>query len=322
MKSKTTLVNNSTTSKRRARYTVKMLLCLVLIVAGLSIAACSSNGDENDVPNANDATTVHEQGLAIVSIGPAITEVLVDIGMGANLVMVDNFSALVAGVPAGIPTLDMMALDVESILMMEADKIFATDMILWGGDPLAIVAESGATVIYVSTSSTLAEIKDGIAYIADAAGNTAGGAALVADMAAQMDEIAAIASTITTVRTVYFEIDAPPSMFSFGEGSFLNEVIELVGAQNIFASYGAWVSVADEQVIDRNPDVILTNVFWIEDPIADISARSGWDSITAVASGNIHAIDADASSRDNHNLMTAMWEIARAVYPEYFAGGN
>ena len=41
----------------------------------------------------------------------------------------------------------------------------------------------------------------------------------------------------------------------------LNEMIQTIGAENIFANQDAWISpTAEESVIDANPDVILTNV--------------------------------------------------------------
>jgi iron complex transport system substrate-binding protein len=117
---------------------------------------------------------------------------------------------------------------------------------------------------------------------------------------------------------VYFEISAAPFMYSFGDGVFLNEIIEIIGAENILAGQDSWLSVAEESVLDADPDVILTSVNYIDDPVGEIKSRAGWQTITAVANGDVYYIDADASNRPNQNIVKALHEIALAVYPDKY----
>ena len=39
---------------------------------------------------------------------------------------------------------------------------------------------------------------------------------------------------LTTKQKVYFEIGPSPNLYSFGNSTFLNEMIEIIGAENIF----------------------------------------------------------------------------------------
>lgn len=78
-------------------------------------------------------------------------------------------------------------------------------------------------------------------------------------MNAEIQKIADIGKSITDKKTVYFEIAAAPYAYSFGSKTFLNEMIELIGAENILASQEGWLSVDTESVIATNPDVIMTN---------------------------------------------------------------
>jgi len=289
-----------------------LYICLLLVFAAI-VAACSNN-HTNDL--SYDTST--DSLPSIVSIGPAITEVLVELGAASQLIAVDTFSAMIPGVPAGLPQFDMMAIDAEAIMVLGADKVFATEMIRFGEDPLTLVAAAGTQVTYVSVSNTLDEIMTTLEFIGQELGRAEEGYALAQNMREEIEQVRSIAATIATPRTVYFEIGSAPSLFTFGEGTFLNEILELTGAINIFAADGMWIAAADEQILARDPYVILTNDIWVEDSVGDISARPGWSAINAVANGRIFTIDADSSSRDNHNVLQAMWEIARAVYPEYF----
>ncbi len=74
-----------------------------------------------------------------------------------------------------------------------------------------------------------------------------------------------------------FEIAALPNIYSFGQETFLHEMIELIGAKNAFADEESWISVSEEAAVAKNPDVILTNVSYIEDSVGEILARTGWE---------------------------------------------
>ena len=267
------------------------------------------------------AITLPEEINRIISIGPSNTEIIVTLGLGDKIVAADSFSADVYGLPRGITTeLDMLSLDAEYVVSLTPDIIFVTGIARAGGtdDPLAPVTAAGITVIYMPTSASLDEIMEDILFIAAVLSKYEAGEAVVMDMQAEINEVREIAISITTPRTVYFEIYPSPWMVSFGSGTFLHEMIELVGATNIFEDEEGWVSVSDENLLLLNPDVILTSSDFMEDPTHEIASRPGFDAITAVQNGNIHVITANYSNRPNHNITRALWEIAIAVFPEYF----
>src|SRR5699024_9933189 len=124
--------------------------------------------------------------------------------------------------------------------------------------------------------------------------------------------------TITDKKTVYFEISPAPSAYSFGKGTFLNEMIELIGAENILSSQDGWLAVETESIVAANPDVILTNVNYIENPVDEILSREGWSGVNAVANKNVYYIDNQAASLPNENIVKALKEIAVAVYPDVY----
>lgn len=138
-------------------------------------------------------------------------------------------------------------------------------------------------------------------------------------MQAELDRIGEIGKSITDKKKVYFEISAAPNLYSFGSGAFLNEMLELIGAENILAEEQGWLPVDSETVVAANPDVILTNVNYVEDPVSEILGRSGWENITAVSTGQVYYIDNLASSLPNQNIVKALDQMAQAIYPEYYA---
>ena len=142
--------------------------------------------------------------------------------------------------------------------------------------------------------------------------------ALVDGMQAELDAIGAIGATVTEKKRVHFEISAAPYIYSFGDGVFLDEMLTLIGAENVYADQQSWIPVADEVALAADPDVILTNVNYIPDAVGEIKARPGWAEVKAVKSGDVYPIDNMASSLPNHNIVKALREMAEAIYPELY----
>ena len=305
------------------------MLCLVLL-----LAACGAQNPEpthaSHASGAGTRPTVDREGFElslpdeinrIITIGAASAEIIVALGLGEKIVAVDMWSSDVVGLPADVSTdLDMMNLNAEFVISLMPDVIFVTDMVRAGGmdDPLAPVSATGISVIYMPMSESLDEIMEDIFFIAAVLDRYETGEAIVLDMQARINEVRETAARITTTRTVFFEISPAPWIISFGYDTFLNEMIELVGATNIFGDQAGWFSVSAEDLLMLNPDVILTSTDFLDDPIGEIASRPGFDSLLAVQNGNVHLINANHSSRPSHKITLALREIAVAVFPEYF----
>ena len=257
---------------------------------------------------------------SVVVLAPSIAETLVALGCGDLIVGYDAQSVGLAGLPADVPTFDMMQPDMEQLAALKPDVLFVSNMTLYDqSNPYQQLIDLGVCVLCVPTANSIAAIQEDIAFIAAAMGKTAEGDTLIADMQAELDRIAAIGATVTDKKSVYFEIGAAPSMYSFGSGVFLNEMIELIGAENVLADQEGWLAVEAETIVAADPDVILTNVNYIDDPVAEILGRSGWEGMSAVQNEQVFYIDNMASSLSNQNIVKALDQMAKAVYPELFS---
>lgn len=257
---------------------------------------------------------------SVVVLAPSIAETLVSLGCSDLIVGYDAQSVGLAGLPADVPTFDMMQPDMEQLAALKPDVLFVSNMTLYDQtNPYQQLIDLGVCVLCVPTANSIATIQEDIAFIAAAMGKTAEGDTLIADMQAELDRIAAIGATVTEKKSVYFEIGAAPNLYSFGTGVFLNEMIELIGAENVLADQEGWLAVEAETIVAADPDVILTNVNYIDDPVAEILGRSGWEGMSAVKNEQVFYIDNMASSLSNHNIVKALDQMAKAVYPDLFA---
>ncbi len=278
--------------------------------------------EKPDTDRAGNTIDIPDTVERIVSLVGSTTEILVDLGLGDKIVAIDTNSVSFAGLPADLPAIDLMSPDIEALLAVDADLIFVSNITDAGGETSVLqpLIDEGVTVAYIPTSESFSEIMEDIRFIGAATSSSKEAAELIETFQSGIDELASIAATIPEEerRTVFFEISALPYLYSTGANTYLNEAISLVAAINVLADQESWIPVTEEAAIALNPDVILTNVNYIEDPAGEILGRPGWDNVTAIMNGDVYQIDNNRSSLPNHNILEAAWEIARAVYPEYY----
>lgn len=316
----------------------KLLTLFTALALALSLAGCSgqTGSDQSSVSAPGSASsvsssakpTVDPSGAAVeipdaihsvVVLSPAVNEVLVDLGCGDKIVAYDAQSVGLEGLPEDVPVLDMLQPDMEQLAALRPDVLIVSNMTLYDQEnPYQQLMDMGVCVLCVPSADSIADIQASLTFLAAAMGKPAEGEALIAEMQAELDRISAIGQTITEKKKVYFEIGAAPNLYSFGSGVFLNEMIELIGAENILADQEGWLAVEGETVAAANPDVILTNVNYLEDAVGEILSRSGWEGVSAIQNGQVYYIDNMASSLSNHNIVKALDEMAKAVYPEAY----
>ena len=254
----------------------------------------------------------------IVSTAPSNTEIIADLGMADRLVAIDRHSVNVLGIPDGLPLLDFFYPDAEVILGLKPDIIIASGHNPTGSgeDPFRLLRETGIPVVYVPMSKSIDDIYTDIAFIAGLLSVQQKGGEVINTMMAQIAEITQRTAHVENQTSVYFEISAAPEMLTFGRDSFLDSMISAICARNIFANDNWIVSPGAESIIERNPDVILTNVNYIDDPIGEIKSRPGFEHINAVINNRVYLIDNDSSSRPSPGIILALRQMSYAVYPD------
>jgi iron complex transport system substrate-binding protein len=300
----------------------KLTLTIITVILALSVFGCKAEKGKEIIDRSGRTVVIKGEGNRIVSTAPSNTEIIADLGQAHKLVAIDRHSANIAGLPAGLPLLDFFHPDAEVIINLEPDIIIASghNPTGTGEDPFRLLREMGIPVVYISMSRSIDDIYKDIAFIAELLQAGKEGEKLIDSTRTQIAEIAQSAerraAQIESRRTVYFEISAAPDMMSFGKDSFIDDMLTVIGARNIFGNEDWLVTPSAEAIITRNPDVILTNVNYIDDPIGEIKSRPGFNHINAVINDRIYQIDTDSSVRPSARIVLALRQMAEAVYPE------
>jgi len=309
----------------------KLLLGVAMIMTVCAISACGAKGNTDVSESAADTTaaiTIDRGGNEIslpasiekiMIAGPSNAEILSGLGMADKIIAADTYSEGVEGIGSDVTFFDMATPDVEQILALAPDVFFVTGMVQAGDDNVyKQLTDAGVCVIYIPSSNSIKGIEEDIQFMADVMGVSAKGTEIVQGMQSKIEAIREIGAGITDKKSVYFELAAAPAMYSFGDGVFLNEMIEIIGATNILADQESWMAVTEESILEANPDVILSSVNYIENPIDEIKSRAGWDVVTAIKDDAVYSIDTDASNNPSQNIVKALEEMAKAVYPDKY----
>lgn len=120
--------------------------------------------------------------------------------------------------------------------------------------------------------------------------------------------------------SVYFEVSPLEyGLWTTGNGTFMNEIAEILGLKNIFADVDGWAEVSEEQVIERNPDYIVTVTMFYGDgptPEEEILSRAGWQDMTAIKNNKVYNANSDEISRPGPRLVDAAEMLYEFVYGE------
>ncbi|MCR1952341.1 ABC transporter substrate-binding protein [Clostridium sp. DSM 100503] len=299
----------------------KILSLVFAMLFSLALFAGCSETTKTMTDREGNEFTLPKKIEKIISTAPSNTEVLVELGLADKLVAVDNYSVDVEGINQELPKIDFRNPDAETIIALEPDIIIASGHNKAGdNDSFQLVKDAGIPVVYIPSSFSMDGIYGDIEFIAEITKTQNKGKEIVDNMKKEVEAIKAIGDKITDKKKVYFEVGSGAQLSSFGQDTFLNEMIEIIGAENIFANEKSWISPAPESIISANPDVILTNMPDINGvkAVDDIKSRDGWDSITAVREGQVYGIDTNESSRPSQNVIKALKEMAKAIYPNEY----
>ena len=168
---------------------------------------------------------------------------------------------------------------------------------------------------------TLAEMYDVLRTAAAITGHEAETEELIVSLQERVAAVEGVIATAETTPLVFYELDStePSAPWTAGPDTFIDTLITMAGGQNLAGEMtGEWVQVSSEELVARNPEVIiLGDYIWGITPEM-VAERAGWDAIDAVANGRVYPFNDDLASRPGPRLVDGLEEMARLIHPELF----
>ena len=195
--------------------------------------------------------------------------------------------------------------NIEQIIALEPQVVLMATM-AQTVEQVDALEKAGIRVV-VSDAQDIEGVYYAIRMIGALMGKDAEAEALAADMQAAFAAIADKAEN--TGKTVYFEVSPLQwGLWTAGKGTFMDELATLCGLTNACADVDGWAAISEEQVLERDPDYIVTITMYYGEgptPVEEIASRPGWDALKAVRNDDILNADSNEISRPGPRLIDA-----------------
>lgn len=241
----------------------------------------------------------------IVALTASDVEILYAIGAGDTLVGRGEYCDYPAEALEVVSVQSGYETNIEQILALEPQVVIMATM-AQTVEQIEQLENAGIRVI-VSDAQSIAGVYEAITLIGAVTGHNDEAAALVASM---QEAFARFEGMEATGKTVYFEISPLQwGLWTAGKGTFMDELAGMLGLENAFGDVDGWAQVSEEQVLERNPDYIVTTSSYYGEgptPVEEIVSRVGWEQVTAIANDAVFNADNDEITRPGPRLVHAI----------------
>lgn len=253
----------------------------------------------------------------IISLIPSNTEILFGLGLNDKIVGVNDYDDYPPEV-ADKEKVGSMEFNIEQIIALQPDIVFAHEsgIASLGGAKDQLEA-AGVKVFVVTNARDFNETYTTIEQLGRATGKLPEAEKIIANMKVKVEEIEAKLQDVQP-KKVFVETSDEPEIYTPGKDTFMQEMLEMIHAENIAADTDGWFKIDAEQIITKNPDVIVVTYNYVPDILTKIPLRAGFDTITAVKNKAIVQVDENITSRQGPRLADGLEELAKAIYPEAF----
>ena len=242
--------------------------------------------------------SLDQPATRVIALSAADCEVLFAVGAGDLLVgrgEYCDYPAQVLDVPA---VQSGMETNIEQIIAL-APQVLLMSAMAQTEDQVKQLEAAGIKVV-VSDAKDIAGVYSAITMIGALTGHDTEAAVVVSGMQGTLDALAARAGELEG-KSVYFEVSPLQyGLWTAGKGTFMDEIATMLGLKNVFADASGWAEISEEQVLQANPDVIVTIAMYFgegQTPVDEILSRPGWQDVTAVKNGDILNLQNNELSR-------------------------
>lgn len=245
----------------------------------------------------------------IVTVAPALTELLFELGVGDRVVGVSRYDDVPESVKALPKVGGFLDPNVEAIVALRPDLVLA---VANAGNRIHLERVAKLNVpVYVVPGNTFADIFSAT----DAVGSVLGGDA--AKRAAELN--ARLTDTVRDLeranrgkhRTKTLVIYAYNPLVVGGPGSFVDRIIEVAGGDNVAKVGSEYPTYSIEHVLETAPEVIIDAT----EVATEAPPWKSWTSVPAVRDGRVHRVTMGGFMRPGPRIVEGLRRMSAFLHP-------
>ncbi|MBH9580856.1 ABC transporter substrate-binding protein [Staphylococcus felis] len=284
---------------------------IIVLMTMIILAGCNFKGEQpGDTKESSD-----KDPQRIISLMPSNTEILYELGLGDAVIGVSTVDDYPKEVKDKMQ-FDAMNLDKEALIKAQPDLILAHETQKASqGKVLESLEKSGIHVEYVKDAQSIHEMYDTFEDIGQLTGEEKEADALVKETQKHIKAVVEEIPQAQTKPSVFIEVSSEPEIYTVGNHTFLNDMLKQLKSKNVFSDVDNWPKVSKEQVIQKNPDVMVSiSGTSNKEYQKEVEERSGFEVVNAVKNQRVVAVNDDLLSRPGPRLDDGLKKLRDAIY--------
>jgi iron complex transport system substrate-binding protein len=286
---------------------------LALLIIALTLTACSPT--EQTPPqyffdDLGRLVAINGTPQRIISLAPSNTEILFALGLGDKVVGVTDWCDYPPEALEKEKVGSYDTPDTEKIVALNPDLIlvaYGTTM-----DVINNLVGLGLTVFGIKTTD-LDDLLNDIRTIGEITDKELEAYALTSEMAVRIQAVTNQTEELEERPRVFYIVWHDP-LWTAGSGTFIHELIEKAGGVNICQNITGYTTISIEEIVARNPEVIITSE-WSYDWAINATELA---STNASQTDRIYQGDDDLVQRPSPRLVEGLEWFAHFIHPEIF----
>jgi iron complex transport system substrate-binding protein len=254
--------------------------------------------------------TIEKEPQKIVSISPEMTETIFALGLGNKLIgrteLCDYPSEVVDIKSVGT----LYEVNTEIIVELNPDIIFVSSLVK--EEVVKQLMDNGLTVVTLNWNESFEGVYSYINTIGAILNKKEDAMKYTEMMKEKVDKLVASVEGLEK-PTAYFVVWAGESDSTATGDTFLGEMVEMAGAQNIAVDGVNW-SYSIEQLIDKDPHIIICPKS--NNLKKQIETLDRYKDLTAVKEGRIYEVDDNLYFRQGPRLVEGLAKLIEVFHPE------
>ena len=264
------------------------IAAIIFLVGVMMNATADTQRQESTLTVTDDygrTVVVPANPQRVVSLSPAVTEIMFALGAGDLLVGRTDFCVYPPEAEQ-IPSIGGISnLNIEKILSLNPDLVISGSMV--GKKVTDQMDAMGTPMVCVIEKPRFEALYDNITAIGRLVGKETAADSLCELLSGEVSELLSDSATLSLCHSVYYVVGfGAGGNFTAGGNTFINDIIRMAGGRNIAEEVEGW-SYSLEALVKEDPDFIIVR----REDSAAFCGMKPYNTLRAVREGHVIGIE-------------------------------